>query len=603
MLHAARKLILGFLTFVCMLQVSAQRRPLPIERIEGSPYPASRKPDTLFIIDDTRLSAAQQLVVQSLQGLLAIYKPQIYRVNNEGSLMWMSEMHSRYGVYINDSYINDYVGLVKQFEDSLDGYILCSMTSSSANAAIMLSSIYNTIAVPDSLEKNFKFLKKVMDAREMTEEDVYAKYHDSLSQNVLVYQNEAKEPNLGDYAVFTNALTLNQPLNDIFTQSVFKNMQNPAVLFGWGSEHDLVTAASKNSMMVHAADLAKNLSTLTNFRGDTKYNQPDGQYQLDSTNPNVHTVCFLMTDGDNIQWLINSFATSKEWYNADDRGNFPLGWTLSPALCEIAPPAFKYIYDNASNGANGRDYFVAAPSGLGYFYPENYPQLLNNTQLLDKYLDKTDMHIVNVIGNRHNPDLSAYTQLKNIDAIFYYTYGENYTGLNGKIMWSNNKPIIGARYALWGDKTQSQVLAQKLNAEVKNQFQPEGYSLIPVHVWTQSVEDVKKCISLLDGDVRVVAPDDFVRLIENNLGVFLYPNYPNPFTDHTTITFKLNYSQQVNVRIVDASGAVVKVLFDGLASPGITKLDFVKDQAMTNGPYACTLTTASQVKSIQIDTY
>jgi hypothetical protein len=310
-----------------------------------------------------------------------------------------------------------------------------------------------------------------------------------------------------------------------------------------------------------------------------------------------------MTDGDNIQWLINAFATSKDWYNADDRGTFPLGWTISPALCEIAPPVFKYIYDNATNGASGGDYFVAAPSGLGYFYPDEYPQLLDNTQLLDKYLDKTDMHIVNVIGNRFNPDLSAYTQCKNVEAVFYYTYNDNYTGMQGKIMWSDNKPIIGARYSLRGDKTAATALAQQLNSEVKNQFQPEGYSLIPVHVWSQSVEDVKKCISMLDNDVRVVSPDDFVKMIIRNLGVILYQNYPNPFTDQTTISFQVNYSQPVTVRIIDGSGAVVKTLFDGVAEPGITKLVFVKEQSMAIGPYACTLTTASQTKSIQIETY
>jgi hypothetical protein len=179
----------------------------------------------------------------------------------------------------------------------------------------------------------------------------------------------------------------------------------------------------------------------------------------------------------------------------------------------------------------------------------------------------------------------------------------DYSGWRGKIVWSNDKPVIGGRYSMWGDKETPQSIAQKLNMEIKNQFQPEGYSLIPVHVWSHSVEDVKKCVSMLDGNVRVVAPDDFVKLITRNLGVFLYQNYPNPLTDRTIISFKVSYPQQVKVSIADASGSVVATVFDGLAEAGITKVEFFKTAEMTPGVYACTLTTAYQSKVIKIEVY
>ncbi len=571
-----------------------------IDRIEGSPYPSSRRPDTLFVVDDLKLSAPQQIVIQSLQGILAQYKPKIYRVSDEGSLMWLSELHSRYGVHMRYTFQNDYLGLVRFFQDSLDGYILCNMSGPSVNAALSLCSHFNAITVPQELEKDVPFLKKLLDVREWTEEDVYAKYHDSLSKQIITYQKEENETYLGDYGVFTNAFRFYEPITNTFTQAVFKDMKPNSALFGWGDdEHELVRAASRNSIMVCAADYANNLSVLTNI--DASYDQQDSPNTFDTSNSKVHTVCFLMTDGDNIQWMTHSFATSKKWYNADDRGSIPLGWTVSPALSEIAPPILKYLYDNAYNSTTGRDYFVAAPSGLGYLFPDGYPEMLSNTELLNKYMKKADLSIVNVIGNLRNPDLTAYAQCSNVDAVFYYMYSD-YCGWKGKIMWINNKPVIGGRFAIWGDKDSPQTVAQKINECVKNQYQPEGYSLIPVHVWTNSVEDVKKCIGMLDADVRVVAPDDFVKLIKENLGIILNQNYPNPFTDKTTFSFGLTFTQHVILELLDASGSIVKTLYEGDPDTGTTKVEMFKG-GLDAGTYMVRLTTPYQTRIVEIQIY
>jgi len=572
-----------------------------IDRLEGSPYPSSRRPDTLFTIDDTRLSPSQQFVIQSVQGLLAQYRPKIYRISDAGSLMWLSELHSRYGVYMRDTFVNDYINLVRFFKDSIDGYILCNMSGPSANSALSLCSQYNAIAVPEELEKDFAFLKRVLDVRTWNEEDVYAKYHDSLSHNIITYQKEANATYLGDYTVFANAFRFFEPISSPFTLSVLKDMKPDAALLGWGDdERELVRATSRNSIVVHAADLANNLSVLTNI--DAAYDQQESPVTFDSLVDKVHTVCFLMTDGDNVQWMTHDFATSKKWYNADERGSIPLGWTVSPALTELAPPIIKYLYDNAFNSTTGRDYFVAAPSGLGYFYPEAFPEMLTNAELLNRYMKKADLSIVNVIGNSRNPDLTAYTQCSNIDAVFYYMYSD-YAGWKGKMMWNNDKPIIGARYALWEGKESPVSLAQKINASLKSQYSPDGYSLIPVHAWTNSVEDVKKCIGMLDADVRVVAPDDFVKLIKRNLGVFLYQNYPNPFTDKTTISFKLSFAQFVTITVLSNTGEVIKTIYEGNAEPGVTKVELFRQDEITSGTYMVRLSTPDQTQTIQLQVY
>lgn len=77
---------------------------------------------------------------------------------------------------------------------------------------------------------------------------------------------------------------------------------------------------------------------------------------------------------------------------------------------------------------------------------------------------------------------------------------------------------IGGRYQLWsGQFDDPQSLAAKLNAASTDITSPNGYSLVPVHVWTNTVEDVVTCQGLLNSNVQVVKPDEFVQLIKNNV--------------------------------------------------------------------------------------
>ena len=143
-------------------------------------------------------------------------------------------------------------------------------------------------------------------------------------------------------------------------------------------------------------------------------------------------------------------------------------------------------------------------------------------------MKKADMSIVNVIDNdngSHNPN--EYLKQSNIDALFFYTYGAQYTGMNGKISWYKGKPSIGGRFTFWGNSSDrsaatqdrvAQSLANVLNSQSTNIYSESGYSLVPVHIWTENPTDVMNLISKLGPNVRVVAPDEFVWLIKKNLG-------------------------------------------------------------------------------------
>ena len=107
---------------------------------------------------------------------------------------------------------------------------------------------------------------------------------------------------------------------------------------------------------------------------------------------------------------------------------------------------------------------------------------------------------------------------------------------------------------------------------------------------------------MLDADVRVVAPDDFVKLIKENLGIILNQNYPNPFTDKTTFSFGLTFTQHVILELLDASGSIVKTLYEGDPDTGTTKVEMFKG-GLDAGTYMVRLTTPYQTRIVEIQIY
>ncbi|HEX3072266.1 MAG TPA: T9SS type A sorting domain-containing protein, partial [Ignavibacteriales bacterium] len=165
----------------------------------------------------------------------------------------------------------------------------------------------------------------------------------------------------------------------------------------------------------------------------------------------------------------------------------------------------------------GRDYFVAGPSGIGYAFPENFKNMETFASRTNDFMKKADLSILNILANNDSDDyLSPFLKQPDIDAIFFYFYS-NYSGGAGKIKWTEGKPVIYGRYNFWDGVENASSLAGKLNSASRNKYSADGYSLIPVHVWSRSVSDVLECAALLDSNVVVVTPDVFVSLIKKNL--------------------------------------------------------------------------------------
>jgi hypothetical protein len=591
-------LILEFLPSNCFSQ-----------RIEGSPYPFSQTPTELFVLGEN-FNVSEILTIETLQGVLAQSNPQIYRIIGSGYQMWIQDLIDNYGIIANYSFSSDFQGLLNHFKNQISGYVICNTNDNSVNVAISLCGMHQTVAITEEKVNLMAQLNIPMfkDIRGLDESWFYSNYNSLFNKNILCYQKEKKFTNLADYSVFSEAITFYDPISSVLTNNVFSEMNANSVLFGWGdSEFTFVRNSSSYSIMVHPADWANNLSTLTNFSTETvQHSHIENIEVLD----NVHTVCFVMTDGDNIQWLLNDFATSDNWFGSPNRSNVKLGWTISPALSELAPTVLKYLYGIADTSDLGKDYFIAGPSGLGYIFPEEYDSLYTYVELMNQYMKKADLKIVNVIGNSSSEQyIGPYLEQDNVDALFYYEYS-HYSGLAGKIDWINDKPVIGGRYNLWDGFESPSSLAAKLNTLSKDIHSEDGYSLIPVHVWSNNVDSVISCVRKLNADVRVVTPDEFVKLILQNLRSpqkvndqseilpsenRLYQNYPNPFNASTKISYLIPNSGFITLKVYDMLGREIRTLFSAFQEAGAYSINFDANE-LSSDIYFCRLQGSDFVK-------
>ena len=64
----------------------------------------------------------------------------------------------------------------------------------------------------------------------------------------------------------------------------------------------------------------------------------------------------------------------------------------------------------------------------------------------------------------------------------------------------------------------------------------------------------------------------------------LEPNFPNPFSRSTIFTYQIEKSGNVSFRILDLSGKVVRMIDEGIKSPGKYNLEIYSEK-MKNGIY------------------
>eukprot|EP00730_Choanoeca_flexa_P003519 TRINITY_DN11432_c0_g2_i4.p1 TRINITY_DN11432_c0_g2~~TRINITY_DN11432_c0_g2_i4.p1 ORF type:complete len:526 (+),score=83.70 TRINITY_DN11432_c0_g2_i4:43-1620(+) len=389
--------------------------------------------------------------------------------------------------------------------------------------------------------------------------DVYRQFRGKFTDRMVTFQPPSEAVFLSAYSVFARIPTTEYMGSDggPTAQMIMRDLQQISgvnVAMGWGPEEQYVTELGRYNTLVHASDFNLDLPVLTNLHVHAHVKPEDASskakaakadltmHRADKAGLSKHTVAFVMTDGDNLQWLLGGWSTDPRWYGHPQRGIVPMGWTFSPATQYIAPVPAAHMRGQATRN----DSFVGAASGLGYIYPSSYSDIRTFANVTGQSFRDGDFNILNVLDQRY--DEYAVEQLMShdeLDAMLIYL-GQCYAGTNGMSTFVNGKPVLSARVALWSGVSHSShcqgvdgVVARLLMQE-RDPTRLEGYSIVPVHAWSHNYSDVIRVVQALElaGGVDVVTPDQLIQRIKANVSPV--PSCPIPTGSYADSCSKCN---------------------------------------------------------------
>lgn len=489
-------------------------------------------PKFLYVISENDMTKAEQTMIATLQGLIASKSEnQIYILSpsEHDYEIWLKDLKKNYNVKYKK--VKDPWSLLDKFKKYIHGYTLYSTVKGpSINNACTLASLNDSIAIDESIEKvlnSYGITNLLEDCRETDKYWAYnTLWNSGLNHSTVIELPSDKFISLRDYAILSKSLIFYEDdVNDTsFREAIFSSMDNGGRILGWGpDEHTNVSIASKCGIDMIAADWSYNLSVLSSYKSTPQSQNIKNDIKEED---GVHYITFIMSDGDNMQWLLGSNFSMKNWFGSPNRGNFNLGWSITPSLYYLAPTVFNKYYSSASSSKYS-DNFVVSASGNGYMYPSKFPyeKLSNYTNRLNDYMSKVDQNYVLILDDEafYKKDLwDKYTCNSNIDALLYLNYDIN-NAYKGKIIWSNDKPVISCRDLLWGGLEDENELISNINNRINSGYtnikDPNLYTFVYVHVWSNTMDNVNDAINKLNKNpkVKIVTPDTFIKLIRNNV--------------------------------------------------------------------------------------
>jgi hypothetical protein len=383
-------------------------------------------------IDATNLNAEQNITFVTLEGLINRSKPRIYVLapSREDPHLWPAEMMLKLrpvadpyllflkyrreiaGLVIYDPAMPDTINLATTIA-GIKGGVVASPTE----AAKLSTGLYNLPTLVDLRMNKFSSADAVY-------QYAYTNYWlQPGAEHRLLIGLPPGPSGLRDYAIATKAIvvwldagSVNDPMQKTLLDSFYQSMNAGSSYVGWfPSEVSGVRETSTYGIATFAADLAQNLTVLGAGSHTIRHRPPLSPYPVLQ---NKIYVSLFMSDGDNIQ--IDQHLLPQKW--ADPlRGSVPIGWTIDPALVDMAPAILNYYWRTASHN----DELVAGPSGAGYVYPDRMSDAALNTytQQSARYLHLAGMDIATIWNDTNQmPDRVGSVYARNaINAIIGLT--------------------------------------------------------------------------------------------------------------------------------------------------------------------------------------
>ena len=434
-----------------------------------------------------------------------------------------------------------------------------SDTDESANVATSLAGLLGGVLVSEGLEPQAKRagLKLLFDARGKTAAWCFGTYRDQLSRHFALLQSP-QVPHCRDIAIAHRMMVMfgtNSPIPEVYAW-----LRPLSSVLGWNGadEAAAVKPLSRAGHILLPCNWSMNLSTLS--AGSDHW---DGGGQFHSFDPRrikfndrSHAVSFIMSDGDNVQWLMGSFCTHPDYWASPDNGHFPLGWGAAiGCLDQCSPDTLAYL-----KHTQRPDSTLNLHAG-GYFYPDllglNRPPevrrriLTEHARRVSHYLKRSGCRTYQFITmdldsrEAHEAYRVFARELTALLGMFALQY-HPYEGGDGKVFWVDNGrgdpiPVVTAKFSIWGNGSSPHPragtpakIARAINEAARAAAATNGTlnAWCVTHAWSgfrkipdndeqaedtgpgqtaaRAVTPTRWCVDRLDPAVRVVSPEELL---------------------------------------------------------------------------------------------
>ena len=435
-------------------------------------------------------------------------------------------------------------GLRLQLKGFFDGYVLTDVKNNpeSGIVASVASHVYNSIIVDVRDKEYFEKAGYSMkyDATHKTTLDAWHEFKDKCNNEALVIM-PVQTGELREFAIKNNLFVLNlnkkqgdprSGQNVDLLEEVLAWLQPNVPVYGWEqgvSEDQFVARISKSGHPMIPCDWSYNHS-LTSLL----YTERQQPVQAQSFNPKFidfgkkrNYVSFFLSDGDNIQWMMQDFATS--FYDVPEAIEVKMSYGLPVSTLSMMAPAQLHNLMNLRRD----ECSVLEMLGGGYYYIDTYSQNNNRNDNLKVAAERLAVSMrryhVGLLGvmamdvksvaskEAYQAFVDANDRLEGIIALQYSPYA----GGGGEVFWVTNKngydiPVITVRYSLWDRIHEREGSPDLIASKLKAEAQEESFSAICVHAWSRfegnahGAAAARLCAGKLDGRFEVVNMQELV---------------------------------------------------------------------------------------------
>ena len=435
-------------------------------------------------------------------------------------------------------------GLRVQLKGFFDGYVLTDVKNNpeSGIVASVASHVYNSIIVDVRDKEYFEKAGYSMkyDATHKTTLDAWHEFKDKCNNEALVIM-PVQTGELREFAIKNNLFVLNlnkkqgdprSGQNVDLLEEVLAWLQPNVPVYGWEqgvSEDQFVARISKSGHPMIPCDWSYNHS-LTSLL----YTERQQPVQAQSFNPKFidfgkkrNYVSFFLSDGDNIQWMMQDFATSV--YDVPEAIEVKMSYGLPVSTLSMMAPAQLHNLMNLRRD----ECSVLEMLGGGYYYIDTYSQNNNRNDNLKVAAERLAVSMrryhVGLLGvmamdvksvaskEAYQAFVDANDRLEGIIALQYSPYA----GGGGEVFWVTNKngydiPVITVRYSLWDRIHEREGSPDFIASKLKAEAQVESFSAICVHAWSRfegnahGAAAARLCAGKLDGRFEVVNMQELV---------------------------------------------------------------------------------------------